>query len=119
MVFYVGKVSQRCCFKRVVILVVVVVVVLVIVILLLVFFSCSLGYTCPKTYNPADFFISTLAIEPDREKECREFVHKACDTFAHSSEGHTIQTLIQANMHNGGASGSSGVSFSSQSKVNI
>ncbi|KAK4306529.1 hypothetical protein Pmani_021646 [Petrolisthes manimaculis] len=81
----------------------------------LTFFS-GLGQTCPKTYNPADFFISTLAIEPEREKECREFVHKACDTFATSSEGHTVQTLLLDNMKAGGANGTSTGAYSKHNK---
>ena len=34
----------------------------------------SLGYTCPEDYNPADFFVFTLAIIPGKEEECREKV---------------------------------------------
>ena len=34
----------------------------------------SLGYSCPELYNPADFFVFTLAIVPGKEEECREKV---------------------------------------------
>ena len=30
----------------------------------------SLGYTCPDDYNPADFYIETLAIKPINREEC-------------------------------------------------
>ncbi len=31
----------------------------------------ELGYKCPNNYNPADFFVNELAIEPGREFESR------------------------------------------------
>ncbi|XP_071518443.1 protein white-like isoform X2 [Panulirus ornatus] len=71
------------------------------------FFS-GMGLACPKNFNPADFFISTLAIEPDREAECRDFVRKTCDAFASSSSG---QEVVQATAANAKAP-SSGVAVS-------
>ncbi|XP_065053013.1 protein white-like isoform X1 [Rhopilema esculentum] len=44
------------------------------------FFS-NLGYVCPANYNPADFFISTLAIVPGREVECKERAKGIADSF--------------------------------------
>lgn len=38
------------------------------------FFS-DVGYPCPENYNPADFYVHTLAIVPGNEEECREKVH--------------------------------------------
>lgn len=32
----------------------------------------SLGHVCPDDYNPADFFVHTLAVVPGKEEECRE-----------------------------------------------
>ncbi|KAG0728548.1 Protein white [Chionoecetes opilio] len=63
--------------------------------------SAALGYTCPSTFNPADFFISTLAVDPEREKECREFVHSTCDNFASSGEGQAVQYAVSDNMQGG------------------
>ena len=32
------------------------------------------GYQCPTNFNPADYFVMTLAVVPGREEECRERV---------------------------------------------
>lgn len=56
-----------------------------------------MGLTCPRDFNPADFFISTLAIEPDREDECRAFVNRTCDDFASSSSGQEVAQAAVAN----------------------
>lgn len=31
-----------------------------------------IGYPCPANYNPADFYIMTLAIIPGQEVECKQ-----------------------------------------------
>ncbi|KAK7111238.1 protein white-like [Littorina saxatilis] len=41
----------------------------------------SLKYTCPNNFNPADFYILTLAIVPGQEEECRTKVNAICDAF--------------------------------------
>ena len=40
----------------------------------------GIGFTCPANYNPADFFIQTLAIVPGQEMErkARVQVRKYC-----------------------------------------
>lgn len=58
----------------------------------------GLGHVCPKTYNPADFFITTLAVEPEKEEESHAFVHSTCDTFAVSSEGLAMARAVEENM---------------------
>ena len=35
------------------------------------FFS-RLEYRCPSDFNPADFYVQTLAIIPGKEEECNE-----------------------------------------------
>lgn len=40
-----------------------------------------LGYPCPMNYNPADFFVQTLAIVPGNEEQCREKVKQICDVY--------------------------------------
>lgn len=72
--------------------------------------SSRLGHTCPTTYNPADFFISTLAVDPEREKECRAFVHSTCDTFVNSSDGQAVQRAVADNMQ-GGINGNGGLGY--------
>ena len=37
-------------------------------------FTHSLGYPCPDNFNPADFFVRTLAIKPGNEENCRKRV---------------------------------------------
>ena len=34
----------------------------------------SLGYPCPVNFNPADYFVHTLAIKPGDEENCRKRV---------------------------------------------
>lgn len=35
---------------------------------------CSLGYPCPMNFNPADYFVHTLAIVPGDEERCKDRV---------------------------------------------
>ncbi|CAL8086724.1 unnamed protein product [Orchesella dallaii] len=46
----------------------------------------SIGYPCPETYNPADFYIQTLAIRPGNLEECLQRSNDICDQFAESDE---------------------------------
>lgn len=41
----------------------------------------SVGYPCPVNYNPADFYILTMAVVPGREQECQQRIEKICDRF--------------------------------------
>ncbi|XP_067022118.1 protein white-like [Acropora muricata] len=41
-----------------------------------------LGYECPTNYNPADYFVQTLAIVPGDEERCRERVKEICDVHS-------------------------------------
>ncbi|CAL4117650.1 unnamed protein product [Meganyctiphanes norvegica] len=58
----------------------------------------SMGRPCPENFNPADFFISTLAIQPGQEDECRQWVDKICDTFSVSEKGKDMEEAIKVNM---------------------
>ncbi|XP_034248140.1 protein scarlet [Thrips palmi] len=42
------------------------------------------GYECPAIYNPADFFIRTLACTPGSEAASKAAVRKICDRFVMS-----------------------------------
>jgi len=42
------------------------------------------GYPCPTNYNPADFYVQTLAIRSGKEDECRERCHQIFS--AHEAE---------------------------------
>jgi ABC-type multidrug transport system ATPase subunit len=42
----------------------------------------GIGYPCPENYNPADFYVHTLAIVPGKESECRKRVKvRKCAVF--------------------------------------
>ncbi|CAJ0579821.1 unnamed protein product, partial [Mesorhabditis spiculigera] len=49
-----------------------------------VHFFGSAGYLLPERTNPANFFINTLAFNPDHPKDSRERGTKICDAFAKS-----------------------------------
>ncbi|XP_076326281.1 eye pigment precursor family transporter white isoform X2 [Tachypleus tridentatus] len=55
----------------------------------------SIGKQCPRNFNPADFFIHTLAVTPGREEECRREIHSICDEFIRSE----FCTLVQKTQH--------------------
>ncbi|XP_060607955.1 protein white-like [Ruditapes philippinarum] len=39
------------------------------------------GYPCPVNYNPADFYIMTMAVVPGNETECKTKIEAICDKF--------------------------------------
>lgn len=44
-------------------------------------------------YNPADFFIQTLAIQPGLEEVCLKNVNHICDSFEKSEAAQEIQNV--------------------------
>lgn len=68
--------------------------------LALEFFS-KYGYECPQTYNPADFFIRTLAMTLDAEDECRKVLKRLCDEFAVSDTAREVELTVQFEVHMG------------------
>ncbi|XP_065840254.1 protein white-like [Oscarella lobularis] len=78
------------------------------------FFS-NVGYPCPENYNPADFYVHTLAIVPGNEEECREKVQDITDKFAVSETGNAMTTAIEearSKTNNGSHDASYAVEFS-------
>ncbi|XP_030849345.1 protein white-like [Strongylocentrotus purpuratus] len=61
------------------------------------FFS-NLGYVCPKNYNPADFFIQTLAIVPGEEDHCKEKVEAITEAYDVSENSKKIRVKIPPTM---------------------
>ncbi|CAH3152291.1 unnamed protein product [Porites lobata] len=63
------------------------------------YFKC-LGFPCPDNFNPADFFVRTLAIKPGNEENCRKRVKKERN-YKYKVGQHVIFTtsIIQA-FHN-------------------
>ncbi|XP_062517681.1 protein white-like [Corticium candelabrum] len=51
----------------------------------------NLGYKCPENYNPADFFVHTLAIIPTKQKECRQRVKTLADAFRSRQNASELQ----------------------------
>lgn len=55
----------------------------------------DLGYDCPTSFNPADYYIQSLAIVPGREKECREGVALVAECFRESSYARSINWQLE------------------------
>lgn len=60
------------------------------------FFS-SQGLPCPPNYNPADFYIHTLATIPGQEAESKERCKSICDAFDASEHGQRMMEQVRAN----------------------
>uniref|UniRef100_A0A0N7ZS33 Protein white n=1 Tax=Daphnia magna TaxID=35525 RepID=A0A0N7ZS33_9CRUS len=60
------------------------------------FFS-SQGLPCPPNYNPADYYIHTLAIVPGQEIESRKKSKEICDAYESSQAGQQILEIVKAN----------------------
>lgn len=58
---------------------------------LLIFFF-RLGYPCPMNFNPADYFVNTLAIVPGEEEESknrvkvRTLLRRGCSRYCNFNE---------------------------------
>ncbi|XP_026501599.1 protein scarlet [Vanessa tameamea] len=59
----------------------------------------SLGYNCPMTYNPTDFFIKVLALTPGSEGASRQAIKSVCDRFAVSDAAKELDMEIQLEFH--------------------
>lgn len=60
------------------------------------FFS-SQGLPCPPNYNPADFYIHTLAIVPGQEDETRQKSKAICNNYDASDYGRQVMEKIALN----------------------
>ncbi len=49
---------------------------------------------CPASYNPADFFIRTLACLPGSEEASRAAVRRICDRFAVSEHARKMEMEV-------------------------
>lgn len=52
------------------------------------------GYPSPKNYNPADFYIFTLAIRAGDEEACLQRSKELSDAFSDSHMAQKIKVLI-------------------------
>ena len=60
------------------------------------FFS-SRGLPCPLNYNPADYYIHTLATVPGQEVESKMRSRAICDAYQSSENGQQILEIVKAN----------------------
>ncbi|XP_047504405.1 protein scarlet [Pieris napi] len=59
----------------------------------------SLGYHCPITYNPTDYFIKVLALTPGSEGASRHAIKSVCDRFAVSDAAKELDMEIHLEFH--------------------
>ncbi|GBP26140.1 Protein scarlet [Eumeta japonica] len=59
----------------------------------------SLGYHCPLTYNPTDFYIKLLALTPGSESASRQAIKSVCDRFAVSDAAKELDMEIHLEFH--------------------
>nr|BDX53025.1 Scarlet [Dorcus rectus] len=64
----------------------------------------ELGYKCPNNYNPADFFIRTLALTPGFEETSKQTIKSICNQFAVSDYAKEVDVVVQYEFHMGRAS---------------
>ena len=53
------------------------------------------GLPCPANYNPADFYIHTLATVPGQEVQSRQTIYEICDNFHNTTEGRDLLKTVQ------------------------
>lgn len=53
------------------------------------------GFSCPANYNPADFFIRTLAITPGSENSSKMRIKRLCDEFTVSDNAREVEQLVE------------------------
>lgn len=58
------------------------------------FFSCH-GMPCPANYNPADFYIFSLATVPGKETESRSKIKYLCDAYDTSEAAKQVKEIVQ------------------------
>nr|CAI5860910.1 unnamed protein product [Callosobruchus analis] len=63
----------------------------------------KLGYICPSTYSPADYFIKILASPPGQEDSSRQTIKRICDQYAVSDYAKEIDVVVQYEFHMGRA----------------
>ncbi|KAH1009593.1 hypothetical protein HUJ04_001925 [Dendroctonus ponderosae] len=63
----------------------------------------DLGYVCPSSYSPADFFIKTLSTTVGHENNSRMTVKKICDHYTVSDYAKEVDVVVQYEFHMGRA----------------
>lgn len=60
-----------------------------------------LGYACPSSYNPADYYIKVLAVTPGNEDNSRQMIKKICNQFLVSDYNKEIEVIVRYEFHMG------------------
>ncbi|XP_042868328.1 protein white-like isoform X2 [Penaeus japonicus] len=60
-------------------------------------FLSSMDLHCPKQYNPSDYFIDQLSVQPGKELKCRQKIDMISDVFRSSSFNEEVKTAVLAN----------------------
>ena len=55
----------------------------------------SQGMPCPANYNPADFYIFTLAVVPGQEVETKKKIKAICDTYDASDGRRRVEEVVR------------------------
>lgn len=53
------------------------------------------GMPCPANYNPADFYIFSLATVPGKEKESRSKIQYVCDAYDTSEASQRVKEIVE------------------------
>ena len=64
------------------------------------YFLKDLNLICPEHYNPADFYIRTLAVQPGKEEESQIRIKLVCDNFAVSHVSKDLDARVEEEMVN-------------------
>jgi len=57
-------------------------------------FLADMGHVCPEHFNPADFYIRTLAVYPGKEEESKKNISAICDAFANSPQYESMEEKV-------------------------
>lgn len=53
-----------------------------------------MNYKCPMGFNAAEYYVSLLGIQLDKEVESRERIRKICDEYSRSEIAASIDTRV-------------------------
>lgn len=59
----------------------------------------SQGMPCPANYNPADFYIFSLATVPGKEVESRQKLKYICDSYDSSEAANHVKNILHSQRH--------------------
>lgn len=59
-----------------------------------IFFLHSLGYKCPLGFNAAEYYVSLLGVQLDKEADSRERIRKICDEYHRSDIANEIDARV-------------------------